>query len=571
MSKQKIQKILIRFSSKLVDVVNALPLISAIKNAFVEVHISVLILKEMEGLFRNYPIDQFIIFEKDSKFFPILETGEDVISFLQKEEFDIGIICSKSYSSAYVLYQGGVKRRIGFARPLRSFMLTDPIDGSDFSDLLKPLKCKVDLWEPLVYAKTVKHSHLHIGISCSFQEQEQKSNWMEGLIHLMVEEIPFVKISLFGKGEDFIRAQKLIAGRNESIKNLCGSLEISNFIDKIHNFEVFVSDDVGLLAVAKACGTPVVDISTLQQKKQLFAEDFFNRIKEAILKPLKDRSSISSFSNYLPITEGTKELGANNFVDKKIGVIILAGGMGRRLGLVKPKGLLQLGDKCLYDILLEKGKGAKKIGILTSPITYLDTKNYCEGKDIDLFCKKVYPTESFDEVSPEGNGALFDAVVYSKFWDEWKNLDIISVIAVDNPLADPLDKDLILTGKDLAVIGLRRDKKEEKLGVLCRKGESLAVREYFTLGKDGMEGLGYSGSFAATPSFFEEVSKKKLPFYRVEKKEQTFYERLLIDGFIYAKSFDVIEKNRKDCFFPIKEKKDLFNYNKMMNIEGEDK
>ncbi len=560
------QKILIGFPWKLVDAVNALPLITCIKNAFVDAEISILILKEMEPLFRNFPVDHLIIIEKKYNFIPVLETGETLTSFLKENAFDIGINCFFSPCVAYSFFRANIKKRIGGFKDFFSLFLNPEQKVKYFLSLLKPLKIDLSLSKPAIYASTTKSSYLHIGICCDFQKKEEKSNWICTLIHLILEELPYVKISIFGKKEDHSKVEELIGEKNESIKNFCGNLELVDLIDKIHNLEVFISDDPALLAIAEAVEVPVVDVFSLEKKKQLLPEDFFNKIKEAILKPLKDRSSMRSFAGYFPITHGEKRLKEDNLEEKKIGVIILAGGMGRRLGLIKAKGLLQLGEKCLYDILLEKASSAKKIGILTSPVTYLETKNYCLGKDIDLFCKKVYPTESFDGVSPEGNGALFDAVVYSKYWDQWKDLDIISVVAVDNPLANPLDKDLIFTKKELSVIGIERDRKEEKLGVLCTKKGSLAVREYFTLGKEGIEGLGYSGSFAATPKFFEKVSKTKLPFYRVEKKEETFYERLLIDGFIYAESFDVIEKSRKDCFFPIKEKKDLFNYNKMMGI-----
>ena len=79
---------------------------------------------------------------------------------------------------------------------------------------------------------------------------------------------------------------------------------------------------------------------------------------------------------------------------------------------------------------------------------------------------------------------------------------MISVIAVDNPLADPLDISLLAGDSELNVIAVERCRKDDQLGVLCEKEESLAVREYFTLGKQGIEGLGYSGIFAARPSFF---------------------------------------------------------------------
>jgi ADP-heptose:LPS heptosyltransferase len=536
------QKILIRLPGTLQMMVRALPLLVQIREGFPLARITVLVQQKFKAVLRNISDIEVIAFVKKPRFAPVLESGVDAISFIQMGEYDLGIILPYSFSSAYLFYQGMVKRRIGFVRPFGSFMLTDRAVGDSFADLLTPLGISSKGWVPELYAKRQKQSQLHIGIAVQSNAEIATQRWYLSLKAFIKEEISHVKISLLPcrKGvDDFSLEEK---------------------IDLIHNLDVFASNDIGLLEVSAAVDTPAVDLSGFVDKEHFLPEDFFYKIKEAMLHPLKDRSLMHSYSEYLPITKGHATKNVTVKAPKKVGVVILAGGMGRRLGHSSPKGLLPIGGQCLFDILLDKAKGAERVGILTSSVTYMDTKKYLGPRDVDLFEKKVYPTEEGDGVSPEGNGALFDALVYSDFWDNWKDLDIISVIAVDNPLADPLDESLISTDKELSIIGVKREKGDAKLGVLCKKGTNIAVREYFTLGKDGLEGLGYSGSFAATPAFFEKVAHKKLPFYRVTKKDKIFYERLLIDGFVFAKDFDIIEKKREECFFPIKEKRDLSAY-----------
>ncbi len=535
-------KILIRLPGTLQMMVRALPLIDQLKRHCPLALITVLVQQKFKAVLRNIDGIEVVSFCKKPRFAPVLDSGVDAISFIQRGEYDIGIILPSSFSSAYLFYQGMVKRRIGFMRSFGSFMFTDMVEGESFADLLSPLGIDVSEWEPVLYAKRKRQSRLHIGIAVQGEAEISSQKWYPSLKAFIKEEIPHVKISFFpsrGTEEDICLEEK---------------------IDWIYNFDVFASNDVGLLEVSSAVGTPCVDLRGLVDKQHLLPEDFFYKIKEAMLLPLKDRSSMHSYSEYHPITKGIYVENGKKKALKKVGVVILAGGMGRRLGFGSPKGLLPIGDRCLFDILLTKAKGADKVGILTSPVTYHETKQHFDNSEVDLFEKKVYPTEQGDGVSPEGNGALFDALVYSPKWESWKNLDIISVIAVDNPLADPLDSSLIGTDKELSIIGVQREKGETKLGVLCKKGETLAVREYFTLGKGGIEGLGYSGSFAATPAFFEKVAREKLPFYRVTKKDKIFYERLVIDGFVFAKDFDIIEKEREECFFPIKEQKDLSAY-----------
>jgi hypothetical protein len=561
-------KIIVRLPSSISRVIDALPIFSVLRMNFPGSSISALIPERLAPLLRNIDIDHVLKFERWPKFTPLLSGGDDVISHLQKNQYDIGINMSRSFAACYLFYQGMVKKRIGLYHPLGAFLLTDKVEGRDYKDLLGPLDIHDFEWNQRVFGISDKKNRLQIGLQYDCESENITNKWYDDLIDFIIGEIPAVEIVLLAKKKYQNDLVKFLESYESQVSYAFIDEPLEDVIDTIYNLSILVSSDDKRLALSRGVKTPSVDLKTISSN-HLFVEDIFFKIKDAMLEPLKDTSSKINFSDFEPIEEGHKAASLSGKSDKKVGVIILAGGMGRRLGFEKPKGFFPIGDEILYDILLKKTKNAERVGILTSPVTYSETFQYVRDKPIDLFTKRVYPTECGNGVSPEGNGALFDAVVYSKYWDQWKKLDIISVIAIDNPLANPMDEELISTDKEIAVIGVDRDKQEEKLGVLCKKGDCLSVREYFTLKKDGMEGLGYSGIFAAKPSFFEKVASKTLPFYRVEKKNQVFFERLLIDGFMYAQSYDVIQKDRSECFFPIKEKKDVFNYCKLQDIGGD--
>ncbi len=567
MTSDKYRKILVRMPGGIKCMIDALPILTSLRAGFPRASIYILVQENMEGIVRNFENVFIVPFNKHPRFAPTLKDGEDVITFIQKKEFDLGILCTYSFSSAYMFYQGMVKRIIGFTRTFGSFMLTDAVPRGSNEHLLLPLGLSLDTHPPKIVAKSNKQCFLTIGLCCSLQEETLKRKWYLELSNYILDLIPHVKISILGFVSDSFDIDSIVQGRVDSIFDKTAERSLTDMIDLIHNLDVYVSDNEDIIALASAVDTPSVNIKRMIENSTLLPEDFFHLIKDALLQSLKDTSNQGSFNDYKPIKEEELTKASPVYAKKRVGVIILAGGMGRRLGLDKAKGLLTLGERCLYDILLEKSKSAEKLGMLTSPLTYSETKDYCSGKEINLFYAKAYPTESGDSVSPEGNGSLFDALVHSEHWKQWRKLDLISVIAVDNPLADPLDPELLASDKQLTVIGVERDKQESKLGVLCKSGDFLAVREYFTLGKDGLEGLGYSGSFAAMPEFFEKVCTKNLPFYRIEKNNEVFFERLLIDGFLFAKDFQVICKKRKDCFFPIKEKADVIAYCKRENIE----
>lgn len=567
MTSDKYRKILVRMPGGIKCMVDALPILTSLRAGFPRASIYLLVQENMEAIVRNFENFFIIPFNKYPRFAPTLKDGEDVITFIQKGEFDLGILCTHSFSSAYMFYQGMVKRIIGFTRPFGSFMLTDPVAKGSNQHLLTPLGLLLDTNPPKIFAKSNKQCFLTIGLCCSLQDEALKRKWYLELTNFILDAIPHVKISILGNVSDSFDISSVVRGRVDSIFDKTAERSLADTIDLIHNLDVYVSDDEEYISLASAVNTPFVNIKGKVENSTLLPEDFFHLIKDALLQSLKDTSHQGSFTDYKPIKEEELTKIDIPFTKKRVGVIILAGGMGRRLGFDKAKGLLTLGERCLYDILLEKAQGAEKLGLLTSPLTYAETKEYCLDKKIDLFHAKAYPTESGDSVSPEGNGSLFDALVHSEHWKQWRKLDLISVIAVDNPLANPLDPELLASDKQLTVIGVERDRQESKLGVLCKSGDLLAVREYFTLGKDGLEGLGYSGSFAATPDFFEKVCLKNLPFYRIEKNNEVFFERLLIDGFLFAKDFLVISKKRKECFFPIKEKADVIAYCKRLTNE----
>ena len=289
-----------------------------------------------------------------------------------------------------------------------------------YSNLLIPLGIKVNDWKPILYANKKKHSHLTIAFDCDFCHPTLTAQWYKNLIDFIKEEIPYIKIIFFYSSD---QEKRLNYKENEWISSIDYDLQdndMGNIIDLVNNIDLFISDNRQWVSITNALQKPVLGILQFIENKLTLPEDIFIHIKKAILEPLKIRSSMYSFDEYHPILSGKKDFYIEEKINQKVGVIILAGGMGRRLGLNKPKGLLSIGDECLYDILLKKSSRANKIGILTSPVTHKETQQYCEGKGIDIFEKKIYPTESGDGYSPEGNGALYDAIVYSSYWQEWK-------------------------------------------------------------------------------------------------------------------------------------------------------
>ena len=234
--------------------------------------------------------------------------------------------------------------------------------------------------------------------------------------------------------------------------------------------------------------------------------------------------------------------------------------MGRRLGFSGPKGLVPIGEKTLYECLIENGKD--RIAIMTSPATYLETKNFLDSKGlthIDLFQERCLPRLSLNyEESPEGNGAIFSTFYGTPLWEKWSDIEVFEVLPIDNPKA----KAPSLGGGELAIIAIEKERPDEAVGVLVEINGSIFVSEYSEIPEEekGRWNLAYSGIFSCSKSFFEKAAKHKLPWHPVVRNGVKHFETYVFDAFQLAKDYKIILKDRKQAFSPIKTKDDLVKY-----------
>jgi heptosyltransferase II len=114
-------RIVIRGVNWLGDAVMSTPALLRLREAYPRARITILTPARIAGLFHRHPaIDEI------STFAP----GEGVWTIarrLRRSHFDLGLILPNSPRSALELWFGRVRRRIGIARPLRNFLLTEAV------------------------------------------------------------------------------------------------------------------------------------------------------------------------------------------------------------------------------------------------------------------------------------------------------------------------------------------------------------------------------------------------------------------------------------------------------------
>jgi len=258
--------------------------------------------------------------------------------------------------------------------------------------------------------------------------------------------------------------------------------------------------------------------------------------KEEKIEPL-DRESVHTFSKLDQETKDKWRLrGAQQLVKGTVGLMILAGGMGSRLGSSDPKGMYNIGlpsKKSLFQIIAERFLRAQaysaeicqKAGencaprkncmfyVMVSGVNDVATINFFEENDyfgipeekVYFFKQSMLPTLSFEgklqfetrmqvSTGPNGNGALFDSLRNDQgLKDSLKDngVEFVHLVGVDNCLnkfIDPLQVGMTYENKlKGSAKFIQKKYPKEEIGVFVKKNDKLDLIEYSELGDEMAE------------------------------------------------------------------------------------
>ncbi|KAG2326760.1 hypothetical protein Bca4012_035672 [Brassica carinata] len=223
------------------------------------------------------------------------------------------------------------------------------------------------------------------------------------------------------------------------------------------------------------------------------------------------------------------KMGLKAIYEGKLGVVLLSGGQGTRLGSSDPKGCFNIGlpsGKSLFQIQAERILCVQRLAaqamseagptrpvavqwyIMTSPFTHEPTQKFFESHkyfglepdQVTFFQQGTLPCITKDgkfimetpfslAKAPDGNGGVYAALKYSRLLEDMasRGIKYVDCYGVDNVLvrvADPtflgyfIDK-----GAASAAKVVRKAYPQEKVGVFVRRGKGgpLTVVEYTEL------------------------------------------------------------------------------------------
>ena len=269
----------------------------------------------------------------------------------------------------------------------------------------------------------------------------------------------------------------------------------------------------------------------------------------------------------LPEIEANKEEFTSAGIDAikagKVGAVLLAGGMGTRLGSDAPKGVYNIGitkEVYIFERLIENLLDVVHLTdtwihlfIMTSDKNHEATTRFFEEKNyfgynkeyITFFMQDMAPASDYEgkvymetkgkmSTSPNGNGGWFLSMMKWGVVDKIRKegIEWLNVFAVDNVLqriADPCFVGATIR-KNCAVGAkvVRKNAPDEKIGVMCLEDGRPSIVEYYELTEELMNTKDANGepayNFGVILNYLfrekdlEEIVAKKLPLHVVEKK-----------------------------------------------------
>lgn len=257
------------------------------------------------------------------------------------------------------------------------------------------------------------------------------------------------------------------------------------------------------------------------------------------------------------------DAGIKTIQEGKTAALLLAGGMGTRLGSSHPKGMYNIGItkpryifECLIHNLLDVVKASGtwiRLFVMTSEKNHDETVAFFEEKDyfgyqkdkVVFFRQSMAPCCDFDgklymeekgriSTSPNGNAGWYSSMLRAGLGEilEKEGIEWINVFAVDNVLQRICDP-CFIGATVLADVGVgakvvRKAAPDEKVGVMCLEDGRPSIVEYYELTQEMMDAKDAKGdpaynfgvilNYLFRTSELNKVTDDKLSLHVVKKK-----------------------------------------------------
>ncbi len=276
------KSILVRMPNWVGDLVMATPLLTDLREAFPQASITAMCRTPLcELLEEDAAIDELFCFTKPVNDFSRRQE-RDIIGKIRSGKYDIGILTTNSFSSAWWFWQGSVKRRIGYAGHFRRWLLNKPLALSKekehqvnrYKQLLAPLgitqsktaprlyvtEKEVDVSKELLYQRGYVRGAKLIGVNPGASYGSAKCWPLErfrSLAKALLEKTD-AYVVFFGDANQTQLVKQIVQGLPARVMDLSGITSLRELACIIKDCNVLVTNDSGPMHIAAAFRTPLV-------------------------------------------------------------------------------------------------------------------------------------------------------------------------------------------------------------------------------------------------------------------------------------------------------------------------
>lgn len=263
------------------DFLMATPVLTDLRKHFPQGKITAMVKQNLSELLQaDERVDELFLFEKPSSFFARREEDRNIRRKIELGKYDVGLLLTNSFSSAWWFYQGKIPIRIGYADHFRTMLLTESLEKNElhqcrqYKKLLEPLGIAESSTLPSirlsVYEKDKARKYLTslgiskgstiLGIAPSSAYGPAKCwppEYFRSLAQKLIEKENLFLL-FFGTSSDYDLIHKITEGLGKRVINIAGKttlLELASLIDLSH---IMVTNDSGPMHIATALQKPTV-------------------------------------------------------------------------------------------------------------------------------------------------------------------------------------------------------------------------------------------------------------------------------------------------------------------------
>lgn len=282
---EKPHNIIVRMPNWLGDLVMATPILADLRKHWKDADITAMCQCNVAGLLKHDPnIDELFSYHRPNGWIHRQQHLE-IIEPLQNGKYDLGILLTNSFSSAWWFWRGNVRNRIGFSGNLRNFLLNKAVPFPKnketqhlvltYKELLKPLGIPISDTSPKLYVAPEEMNaakellakfgigigkDVIIGINPGAAFGSAKC-WLPDRFQAVSRRLlenPKVRILYFGDQAGTPLVNDICKDLPERVFNLAGKTSLRELMALISCCSIFLTNDSGPMHIAAALDIPLV-------------------------------------------------------------------------------------------------------------------------------------------------------------------------------------------------------------------------------------------------------------------------------------------------------------------------